>query len=93
MLSCRELVELVTDYLEGVLPADRQREVHAHLLDCADCLRYLGQIQVTTRLLAHLPSDDLTAEDNEALAAAFRSTCGGDAAPDHGGGTPGGPSA
>ena len=93
MISCRELVELVTDYLEGVLPADRQRDVHDHLLDCADCLRYLGQIQVTTRLLAHLPSDYLTAEDNEVLAAGFRSASAGEAAPDHAGGTPGGPSA
>lgn len=72
MLTCRELVELVTDYLEGALPEDREREVRDHLLDCVGCLRYLGQVQLTSRLLATLPSRGLSARDREALAAAFR---------------------
>ena len=50
-MDCQELVELVTDYLEGALSETRADEVEAHLRECVDCLRYLGQIQLTTRLL------------------------------------------
>ena len=57
MVDCQELVELVTDYLEGVLPEGRAQEVHSHLQECVDCLRYLGQIQLTAELLAHLDDD------------------------------------
>lgn len=57
MVDCQELVELVTDYLEGVLPEERAQEVHGHLQECVDCLRYLGQIQLTAELLAHLDDD------------------------------------
>jgi len=53
-MNCRDLVELVTDYVEGALPADRADEVRAHLRECADCLRYLDQMQLTARLLARL---------------------------------------
>jgi hypothetical protein len=53
-MDCQELVELVTDYLEGALPETRADEVEAHVRECVDCLRYLGQIQLTTRLLRRL---------------------------------------
>jgi anti-sigma factor RsiW len=52
MLTCRELVEVVTDYLEGALPAGRHAEVVAHLEGCEDCLRYLAQLQATRRVIA-----------------------------------------
>ena len=72
MLACQELVELVTDYLEGALSPDRHREVHEHLLECADCLRYLGQVQLTSRLLAQLPTHELSHEFSNELARAAR---------------------
>ena len=53
-MDCQELVELVTDYLEGALPAARADDVETHLRECVDCLRYLGQIQLTARLLQRL---------------------------------------
>ena len=53
-MTCQELVELVTDYLEGTLPWGRTEEVLDHLRECVDCLRYLGQIQLTSQLLARL---------------------------------------
>ena len=56
-MDCQELVELVTDYLEGALPPRRAREVEEHLQDCVDCLRYLGQMQLTARLLGRLTED------------------------------------
>ena len=72
MLACQELVELVTDYLEGALSPDRHREVREHLLECADCLRYLGQVQLTSRLLAQLPTPELSDEFGTELARASR---------------------
>ena len=58
--SCQEFVELVTDYLEGALTKPRAREVEVHLRECVDCLRYLGQIQLTARLLNRLTEDVAT---------------------------------
>ncbi len=56
-MDCQELVELVTDYLEETLAEPMAHEVEAHLQGCLDCLRYLGQIQLTTRLLNRLSED------------------------------------
>jgi anti-sigma factor RsiW len=50
-LTCQELVELVTDYLEGALPpADRAR-FEAHLADCPGCDAYLRQMRATLELV------------------------------------------
>jgi anti-sigma factor RsiW len=71
-LSCQELVELVTDYLEGVLaPADLQR-FERHTAGCADCTRYLEQLRMTIRLTGTLTPDDLAPEVEHALLDAFR---------------------
>ena len=58
-MDCQELVELVTDFLEGVLPEDRARELREHVRECVDCLRYLGQVQLTTQLLGRLADGDV----------------------------------
>ena len=59
-MECQEVVELVTDYLEGALTAEGARAVREHAEECLDCLRYLGQFQLTVRLLGHLGGvDDL----------------------------------
>jgi anti-sigma factor RsiW len=71
-LSCRELVELVTDYLEGALSdADRAR-FEAHIGGCAHCAAYLQQMRETIVLLGTLPADELSREAEEELRAAFR---------------------
>ena len=70
-LSCQELVELVTDYLEGALePADQQR-FDAHIAGCNGCTRYLEQLRQTIRLTGTITTDDLTPEAERALLAAF----------------------
>jgi anti-sigma factor RsiW len=75
MLTCRELVELVTDYLDGALPPDRQAEVVAHLEGCEGCLRYLAQLQATRQVLTTVPSATLSAEERSAVVDAFREWC------------------
>jgi anti-sigma factor RsiW len=75
VLSCQEVVELVTDFLENALPPVRRAVVLEHLRGCDDCLRYLAQLQVTRRLLADVPAEPLPATERDALLRAYREWC------------------
>ena len=44
-LTCRELVELVTDYLDGALPASERHKFEAHVAECPGCDAYIEQIR------------------------------------------------
>lgn len=71
-LVCRELVELVTDYLEGRLSdADRSR-FEEHLGECDDCTAYVEQMRKTIAALGHIPEESLSPEAERELLAAFR---------------------
>lgn len=71
-MPCRDLVELVTDYLEERLsPVDRTR-FEAHLAECEACRTYLEQFRQTIRSLGRLPEESLSPEARSALLAAFR---------------------
>jgi anti-sigma factor RsiW len=71
-LTCRQFVDLVTEYLEGGLsPADRAR-FEAHLRGCHGCNAYLEQMRTTIAMAGRLCEDDLTASMRETLLAAFR---------------------
>jgi anti-sigma factor RsiW len=71
-MPCRELVELVTDYLEDRLsPLDRTR-FETHLAACDACRTYLEQFRQTVRTLGRLPEESLSPEARKALLAAFR---------------------
>lgn len=49
-LECRELVELVTDYLEDALPERERERFEAHLAECEGCRRYVEQMRTTIGL-------------------------------------------
>jgi anti-sigma factor RsiW len=49
-LACRELVELVTDYLEDALPTAERERFEAHLEECEGCDAYVEQVRATIRL-------------------------------------------
>ena len=71
-MPCRELVELVTLYLEDRLsPMDRAR-FEAHLAECEACRTYLEQFRETIRVLGRLPEESLSREARQALLTAFR---------------------
>jgi hypothetical protein len=53
VLDCRQLVEVVTDYLENTLDDDVRRDTNEHLAGCPHCRLYLGQMQVLIRVLGH----------------------------------------
>jgi anti-sigma factor RsiW len=71
-LSCRELVELVTAYLEGELPAGARKRFEAHLSQCDGCSAYLEQMRTTIRLSGMLSVEDVSSEAEQALLHAFR---------------------
>jgi anti-sigma factor RsiW len=75
-IACRELVELVTEYLEGALPPDEVRAVEAHLAGCGGCERYLDQMRATVRALGSVPVDVLPEEAVNALTLAFTERTG-----------------
>lgn len=70
-LACRDLVELVTAYLEGDLPPGEAAAVDAHLVDCAGCRTYLDQVRATVAALGTAPVADLPPEVHARLLAAF----------------------
>jgi anti-sigma factor RsiW len=71
-LTCKELVELVTGYLEGSLAARKRRRFDEHLARCDGCTRYLAQMEATIRATGRLSEEDVTAEQRTVLLAAFR---------------------
>ena len=70
-LSCQELVELVTDYLEGALEAGDLRRFEEHIAGCGGCTRYLAQLRETIRITGTITTDDLSPEAERTLLAAF----------------------
>jgi anti-sigma factor RsiW len=50
-MSCKQLVELVTDYLEGALPLDDAAHFEAHLALCPPCVEYVAQIERTVSVV------------------------------------------
>jgi len=70
-LSCRELVELVTDYLDGTLSRRDRARFDAHLAACANCTQYVEQFRETIRLTGMLSESDVSPEAAEALLAQF----------------------
>ena len=71
-LTCQEVVELVTDYLEGALTAGEAALFEQHLGDCDGCYRYVDQMRKTAAAIGHIEEDDLPAEMRKRLVAAFR---------------------
>jgi anti-sigma factor RsiW len=55
MMTCREIVELLIDFLDNELPDERRRRLEAHLSLCEPCMNYLETYKVTIRLTRRLP--------------------------------------
>lgn len=72
-MSCRELVQLITAYLEGTLEAVDRMRFEAHLALCPGCETYLEQMRLTVRLLGSLREEDVPAGVQGRFLQAFRS--------------------
>jgi predicted anti-sigma-YlaC factor YlaD len=71
-LSCQELVEIVTDYLEEKLTPEERRRVEEHLAACEGCRNYLEQMRDTIRLSGRLDERSIPVPMREQLLRAFR---------------------
>ena len=70
-MTCRELTELVTDYLEGSLRAAEAERFEEHLATCDGCQAYLEQMRVTLRALGRIPEETISAEARAELLHVF----------------------
>lgn len=71
-LTCQELVELVTDYVEDGLPAQDRLRFEEHVSACAPCRDYLAQMRATISLTGRLDEDEIDPAARDALLDAFR---------------------
>ena len=49
-MTCRELVEFLMDYLDGLQPEPERRRFEEHLGECSSCVAYLATYQQAIRL-------------------------------------------
>ena len=71
-MVCKELVELVTDYLEGTLPEGERARFERHLSGCNGCTNYLEQMRQTIRLTGELQAESLVPQQRQDLLKLFR---------------------
>jgi hypothetical protein len=71
-LICQEIVEVVTDYLEGTMDAGLRASFEGHLAGCPHCTHYLEQMQVMIRVSGTIRAEALSPEFRAGLLVAFR---------------------
>jgi anti-sigma factor RsiW len=60
--GCPRIVSLLSDYIDGRLPADVRSDLEQHLSGCPDCTTFVGTFRSTVTLLQSLNEDDLPEE-------------------------------
>jgi len=76
MITCRELTELLIDYVAGELPADKKHLLELHLSFCPPCVTYLETYEITIKLTRQLPPAALPPELVARLRAVLEKGCG-----------------
>jgi len=71
-LACREMVQLVTDYLEGALPLKDRTRFEQHLVFCKACAGYVRQMREVLRAAGRIEAASLAPEVQRDLVLAFR---------------------
>ena len=71
-MTCKELVELITQYLEGTLPEEARLQMENHLSGCDGCTHYLEQMRQTIFLTGQLREESLTQQQRAGLLELFR---------------------
>ena len=71
-MTCKELVELVTEYLEGTLSEALRTKMEDHLSRCDGCSNYLEQMRQTIRLTGRVREESLTSQQRGDLLRLFR---------------------
>jgi anti-sigma factor RsiW len=71
-LTCRQVIEIISDYLEDTLPPGDRRRVEEHLAACEGCTNYLEQMRETIRITGMLTEEQVPDEQKRQLLRAFR---------------------
>ncbi len=71
-LTCQELVELVTSYLEGSLPPEERLRFERHLAICDGCATYVEQMRITIQAVGRLTESAIEPETKDELLRIFR---------------------
>ena len=71
-ITCQEVVELVTEYLEGALVGEAGARFEEHLNFCGSCAAYLQQLRTTIATVGRIEETDVPPELRDSLLAAFR---------------------
>jgi len=71
-LTCQQVVELVTEYLDGVMEPRRRARFEAHLAGCDGCTNYLEQVRMTVAVAGRLDVGDVPVPVMSELVSAFR---------------------
>jgi hypothetical protein len=71
-ITCQEVVDLVTDWLEGALPSEEAALFEMHLNFCEGCVWYVDQIRKTASLAGHIREEEVPPEVRARLITAFR---------------------
>ena len=70
-LTCQEMVELVTDYIEGRMDDSTRARFEEHVAGCDGCTLYIEQMRQTIAALGRIPAESISSEAEEELMAAF----------------------
>lgn len=71
-MNCRQVVELMTDYLEGTLSAADRARFEEHIAGCDGCRAYLAQMRATRRIIGRLAEEPIPEPVERELLEAFR---------------------
>jgi anti-sigma factor RsiW len=71
-LACKELVEIITDYLEGTLGEHDRARFDAHIMTCPGCREYVEQMQITIRATGRVTVESISSGARDELLRAFR---------------------
>jgi anti-sigma factor RsiW len=71
-LTCRDFVELATDFLEGALAGPDRERFEDHLALCPGCQAYMDQLRATLRAVGRIPEESISADARAELLHAFR---------------------
>jgi anti-sigma factor RsiW len=72
-MTCRQVVELMTGYLEGTLSVAERARFEEHIAGCDGCRAYLAQLRTTRQVLGRLADEPVPASVEKELLEAFRS--------------------
>jgi anti-sigma factor RsiW len=78
-MPCQELVEAITDYLEGALSERDRIRFEEHLAICGKCQEYLEQFRRTIAAVGVVREHDLDPDVRQGLMEAFRGWSGSSA--------------